>query len=168
VEEQIIILTDNREQQPYTFTRWPEVTVEKTTLTTGDYTLKAMDHLIAIERKSVDDLISCLMGANRERFSKELSRGSNIPHFYVLIEASMEDVARHRYLSHMAPHAVLSSILALSIRWRTNFMFCGSRAAAEYTAFNLLRLFLREVEQAYLDASKAGHNLKQPTKKRGK
>ena len=140
--------------------------VERATLATGDYSLKGFDHIIAAERKELNDLIGCLMGTNRDRFERELARGAAMPNFICTIEASMEDVAKHRYLSHMAPHAVFSSLLAFTLRWRTNFMFCGSRAGAEYVTFNWLRLFLRQIESSYLSATKAGHNLKTPPKRK--
>jgi DNA excision repair protein ERCC-4 len=148
------------------FARWPEATVERGTLATGDYSIKGFESVIAVERKELNDLIGCLMGAGRDRFERELARGAALPHFFVAIEASMEDVAKHRYLSHMEPHAVFSSILAFTLRWHTNFMFCTSRAGAEYATFNLLRLFLREIETSYLAATKAVQGLKQPTKRK--
>jgi len=69
----MIILQDNRENLPYSFERWP-VDVNAVTLQTGDYSLPGFTDQAAIERKSLNDLISCLMGGNRIRFEKELAR----------------------------------------------------------------------------------------------
>ena len=141
---EIILLVDRREQRPYTFSRWPEVTVQRATLKTGDYTIKGYEDVVAVERKELNDLIACLMGHNRSRFENELQRSALMDHFIVVVEASLEDIARHRYTSLMKPHAAIASILALQLRWRIPFVFAGSRDGAQYITYHTLRLFLRE------------------------
>jgi DNA excision repair protein ERCC-4 len=67
-------LIDSREQAPFTFTGY-YVDSETATLPVGDYSLPGFEDRAAIERKSLNDLISCLMSSNRERFEKELAKG---------------------------------------------------------------------------------------------
>jgi DNA excision repair protein ERCC-4 len=141
------ILVDTREQQPLTFERFTGVTVERGALPTGDYSLPGFESSIACERKELNDLIACLQGVNRERFERELARGSRMSHFSVLVEGTLEDIGHGRYRSNMKPKAALQSIFAFMIRHRVPFLFCGSRRGAEYVCHSLLSKFLVEMER---------------------
>lgn len=103
----MIILTDTREQLPYTFSKYP-VQTEFAALAAGDYSLKGFQDRVAVERKSIDDLIGCLIGSDRNRFEKELARAGSFERFAVVIEASLQDVSAGRYKSDMKPHAALT------------------------------------------------------------
>jgi DNA excision repair protein ERCC-4 len=155
----MIILTDTREQQPFTFTSWPDVAIERGTLATGDYSLAGFESVIACERKELNDLIACLQNGNRERFEKELARGAALHHFCVLVEASLEDISRHRYRSQMEPKAALQSLFAFQIRYGTAFLFCGNRAGAEYACYSLLSKYLYELQRGFKRAIRSGHEL---------
>jgi DNA excision repair protein ERCC-4 len=156
----MIVITDTREQSPFDFSRFAGVTVERGTLATGDYSLAGFESVIACERKELNDLIACLQGGNRERFEKELARGVALQHFWVLVEASLEDISRHRYTSQMEPKAALQSIFAFHVRYRTSFLYCGSRGGAEYACYSLLSKFLSEVQKSFNEAIRSGHELK--------
>jgi len=147
------ILVDNREQQPFTFAGY-EAVPEPATLQVGDYSLPGFEDRAAIERKSLEDLIACLMGSNRERFERELARGRHYELFYVMIEASLEDVSKGKYRSAMKPHSALQSIIAFQVRYRVPFMWAGSRKAAEYYTFWTLAKYLRELEERLKIATK--------------
>jgi hypothetical protein len=62
----------------------------------------------------------------------------------VVVEAAMEDVARHRYTSRMDPHAALQSILTFQVRYDVPFMWADSRHGGEYVTHGLLAKWLRE------------------------
>jgi ERCC4-type nuclease len=66
-----IIVYDQREQAPLVFTRLQAVAG---TLYSGDYSIAGLESSFAVERKSIDDLANCCMGANRDRFEHELLR----------------------------------------------------------------------------------------------
>ncbi len=144
----MVILIDSREQLPFTFSKWG-VETKRASLGTGDYSLTGFEDRAAIERKSIDDLISCFMGGNRERFKKELIRGRRLDLFSVVIEASLEDVAQGKFKSQMKPAAALQTIAAFNVRYGTPFMFCGTRAGAEYMTFSLLSKYIYEIEKRY-------------------
>jgi len=78
------ILIDTREQAPFTFQGY-DVDPEPATLPVGDYSLPGFEDRVAIERKSLEDLISCLMGSNRDRFERELYRGRHYDLFAVVV-----------------------------------------------------------------------------------
>jgi DNA excision repair protein ERCC-4 len=162
----MILIVDTREQTAFDFSRFPDVECQSGTLVTGDYSLAGFESVIACERKELNDLIACLQNGNRERFEKELARGAALPHFWVLVEGTLEDISRHRYTSHMEPKAALQSIITFQIRYGTSFMFCGNRARAEYVCYSLLQKYLREVEQRFSQATRAGHELKVSKAKR--
>ncbi len=149
----MIILTDSREQLPYSFDRWP-VQVETAGLQVGDYSLKFWEDKISIERKSLDDLIGCLMGKNRERFEKELSRGRSYELFCIVVESDLSDISRGHYQSNMKPTAALQTIAAFFIRYQVPFLFCGNRAGAEYITYSLLSKYLYEIEKRYQQSKK--------------
>ena len=137
------ILTDTREQAPFPFAgeRYASDTVEQASLTVGDYSLAGLADKVAVERKSLDDLVQCL-GRDRERFERELARGAALDAFAVVVEASYIDIARGQYRSKMQPHAACQSIAAFMSRYRLPFIFAGSRAGAEYMTWSFLRQYL--------------------------
>ncbi len=147
------IVCDTREQLPYDFTRFGAA-VHRVGLTTGDYSLVGYENRIALERKTLDDLIGCLT-TGRARFERELVRAKELDLFTVVVEANMEDVFRHRYKSRMAPHAALQSILALQIRYGLPFVWASSRKGGEYCAFWTLSKWLREKEKNTLDTGQS-------------
>ncbi len=148
------IVVDSREQRPFPFTRY-EADVERAALPTADYSLPGFEDRVGIERKELGDLVGCLMGANRERFEKELRRLSAYDLKAVVVEASMRDVADGFYRSEMKPHAVLQSVLAFQVRYAVPFLWCGDRAGAEYTTFWLLAKYAREIEERMKALTKA-------------
>lgn len=142
------LIQDTREQAPFTFTGY-DCEVQAGTLTTGDYSLAGLVDRCAVERKSLDDLLGCLTGEGRERFERELARAAGLECFAVVVEASMQDMAEGRYRSKMKPHAALQSVLAFQVRHGCPFLWCGTRARAEYAAFHFLRHYLREASTRY-------------------
>jgi len=140
------ILCDTREQAPFTFGGY-DCEAQVGTLTTGDYSLGGLEDRVAVERKSLDDLLGCLTGEGRERFERELARARGLDAFCVVIEASFQDMAEGRYRSRMKPHAALQSVLAFQVRYGVPFVWCGNRAGAEYVTFHFLRHYLREAQE---------------------
>ena len=78
------ILVDGREQRAWQFENLPS---KIASLTTGDYSLAGLQHCVAVERKSLDDLLSCI-GIRRDRFKRELARLRGFRFRALVIEAS--------------------------------------------------------------------------------
>lgn len=144
----LVLVADTREQAPYQFEQY-DCELAHASLPTGDYSIAGLEGHAAIERKSLDDLISCLMGDGRKRFERELARLRGYDMAAVVIEASMEDVRQHNYRSKMQPHAVLQSILAFQVRYGVPFTWAGSREGGEYCTYWALSKFMREAEMKY-------------------
>ena len=152
------ILTDTREQKPYTFKKYP-VQTERATLAAGDYSLAGFQARVAVERKSLDDLIGCLTGKDRERFEKELARAGSYERFAVVSESDTQDVSAGHYTSNMEPHAALQSITAFYIRYGIPFLFCGNRDSAEYVTYSILQKYYYEIEKRFNILRKQNHAL---------
>lgn len=151
---EIVIVADSREQAPYSFEQWP-VNVVRAGLPAGDYSLIGFEDRVAVERKTLDDLIGCLMGKERDRFQRELSKLRPYESAAVIIEATLCDITRGRYRSQMKPQAALQSIATFFVRCGVPFLFCGDRASGEYMTYSLLSKYLYEIDKRYRVAQKA-------------
>ena len=136
-------IVDTREQTPYNF---KGESVKVKTLKTGDYSIAFndvdYDNEIIIERKTINDFIGCVC-QSRERFLKELERSMEIPHFYVVIEGSWEDLEKHNYISKINPNSVIESILGWSIKYGAHFIMTGNRTRGERLTKKILLHFLK-------------------------
>lgn len=103
------IITDTREQTPLVFGNLPS---EAGTLQSGDYSVKGLEHEIAIERKSIADLCQSVT-RGRERFERELHRLRGFPFARILIVGDPYEVTRHS----PNPKAVFSSLSAFEARY---------------------------------------------------
>ena len=149
------ILVDTREQRPFNFEHdLYDVQIQPGTLSAGDYSLAGLQDKVAVERKSLPDLVGCL-GRERERFERELQRGAALDAFAVVVEASWADLAGGNFRSQLNPHAACQSVLAFMARYRVPFLFAGSRTAAEYATWGFLRQFLEGARKRWASIVKA-------------
>jgi len=138
------ILIDTREQQPYEFENPSEVG----TIPVGDYTIAGLEDCIAIERKELNDLVSCLTNG-RERFERELYKARALDYFALVIEASLSDLANGHYRSQMGPKSTIQSLLAFSVRYRLPIFFAESREYGQRVTESLLVKYGREIEKKF-------------------
>ncbi len=159
---QLRIVCDNREQDGFTFAGKPAV-VESGTLEAGDYSLRGFERSIAIERKSLPDLVCCL-STERDRFQRELSRLRGFAFAAVVVESPASELRGGNYRAQLHPFAAWQTILAFSQRYRLPFFFCDTRADAEQITFDLLRHFHRDRvrELTALTESHGGENIVGP------
>ena len=149
------IIVDSREQLPFTFSHERyDVQIQQGTLAVGDYSLRNLEDKVAVERKSLPDLVQCL-GRERSRFERELQRGMALDAFTVVVEASWSDLASGNFRSRINQHAACQSVLAFMARYRMPFLFAGSRAAAEYAAWGFLRQYLEGARKRWANIVKA-------------
>ena len=141
----LTILVDSREQAPYFFDRFG-CTVHRVALETGDYSLPGLEHVVCVERKSIDDLIQCLCG-ERSRFERELARMRSYVVKTVVCECTLEDISRGRYRSDMKPESALQSCFAFMIRYGVNFIWASNRAGGEYATHAILHRYQEELQK---------------------
>ena len=136
-------LIDSREQKPYCFKGEETKTCA---LKTGDYSIEIMgkdcsDEII-IERKECGDFISCV-GAQRDRFIRELERSMDIPHFFIIIEADWKEIEMGNYYSKINPNSVIESILGWSIKYGCNIILAGNRTRGQRLTKKILLHYLK-------------------------
>lgn len=150
------IVIDSREQAPFAFEheKYAGTVAESGALDTGDYSLAGLTDRVAVERKSLPDLVACL-GRERERFERELQRAAALDAFAVVVEASWSDLAGGKYRSQMNPHSACQSVLAFTARYRIPFIFAGSRAGAEYACHGFLKQYLESARKRWKSIVKA-------------
>lgn len=108
----LVALVDTREQTPLDL---PGLAAIPHKLTTGDYSLRGLDHLITIERKELGDLVACC-GRDRERFERQILRMLAYPHRAIVIEASWEDIETANWRSQLNSRQVGASIVSWQMR----------------------------------------------------
>lgn len=148
------IITDTREQTPYTFNRYP-VEVIHGTLTAGDYSVPGFTDEVAIERKELSDLMGCLTH-DRDRFTRELERLRGYQSAALLIEAPFSVIRAGRYRSRMKPDAAVQSILSIMQKYRMPVFFAADRQAGEAFVYDFLRHFIRHAAERYKAIEKQG------------
>ena len=140
----LVVVCDSREQDPFSFSgkAYEGTTVVQGSLQTGDYSVKGLETRVAVERKSLPDLVHCL-GPDRDRFVRELERARGLDAFAVVCEGSWQELAKGQYRSRMLPKAACASIMAFMSRG-TQFFFAGSRPAAEWVTHSFLRFYAQD------------------------
>ena len=152
----IPIVIDTREQTPLSFDAFPDVRTERRTLWPGDYSLKAASRTIAIERKSVSDLIGTMTGGyagltatTPKRFDCELLGLCGILFLggraFILVEpdhpnetAEAQIRAAH-YRAMIPPHIVLAFVDTLRHGWRIPVVLANTRDHASEIVATAIR-----------------------------
>jgi ERCC4-type nuclease len=137
-----VIAIDTREQEPLKFTRLQAV---ERALFSGDYSILSLEHLFSIERKSIDDLVSCCLSSNRDRFEHELHRLRGFRFKRLLVIGSHEDISAGLYRSRIAPRAVLATLAAFEIRYDIPILFAETPEIAAQMIERYAFYFSREV-----------------------
>lgn len=141
--EKLNILIDTREQTPWTF---KDHETERATLATGDYSLKGFTDLIAIERKSLPDLVSCVT-SGRDRFKAELQRMRSYRCKAVIVESTLKAIVEHQYRSKTLPRAVLGSLASWQTRYGIPIIFAGDDTQAALYCEAMLRTFVNQLRE---------------------
>lgn len=110
--ENLIALVDSREQRPWNLA---PLRMESATLATGDYTLKGLERIVSIERKSLDDLVNCV-GRDRKRFERCVERMLAYPCRALIIESSWQVIELGRWPNRVKSSQVLGSLLSWQAR----------------------------------------------------
>lgn len=123
--ESVVAIIDSREQLPLDLS--PLRTVSGT-LATGDYSIVGLENVVAVERKSLPDLLGCV-GQHRERFDREIQRLLGYPSRAVVVEATWADLERGDWRSQVTPAAAVGSVLGW-ISAGVPILLCGDHARA--------------------------------------
>ena len=147
-DQKIIIVKDSREPDVAWDAYFQSQCVTKC-LQTGDYSIENYETVVAIERKALGDLVSCL-GVNRARFERELQRARDFEYFCVLVEGTYAQLASGDYLSRLHTNSAVESISAFEVRYGIPFLFAGSQKLAAAKCESLLKKFHRERQKTVI------------------
>lgn len=168
--DSMIILVDSREQDtPRARERYSRfgVPYQRCTLNYGDYTYNAkltdnsyiydtsvtISGNVCIERKmNLDELAGCFT-RERKRFEAEFvraqDRGAKI---YLLVEnASWENLLNGKYRSKFSPKAFEASVIAWTIRYGMQIVFCKSETSGHLIKEILYRELKNKLEKGDFD-----------------
>ena len=132
------VLVDTREQTEWRFSE--ACTVERVTLSEGDYSIAGFSDRVRVERKSLADLVGSIT-VGRERFVSECQRLTAYKFRALVIEATIEDVEVHAYRSETSPKSVLGSVFSLFVDYGLPAFWCeNSRGAAQWCEWHFRRI----------------------------
>lgn len=138
------IIVDTREQLPWEFGFH---TTSKKKLDTGDYSIEGFESLFTIERKrSVSEIATNL---SENRFKDVLNRLSKIPHSFMLMEFSIEDIYAFPVGSDIpkrmwdkikiSGNYIMKCLMEAQINHNIHIVFCGDSSTAERTAVGIMK-----------------------------
>jgi len=136
--EAITAIIDTREQLPLDLS---PLLWMRSTLETGDYSCIGCESIIALERKSLPDLVACV-GSERDRFDREIRRLLGYPTRAVVVEAHWSDLEAGQWRGKITPNQAMGSVLGW-IAQGVPFLFCGSHEAAGKAVARLLYIAAR-------------------------
>lgn len=156
-----VIEIDTREQEPYFKNPPKNLTICRTKLDVGDYSVRGFENCITIERKGTLEFLGSISN-DRERFKAELKRmvANKIAHRFIIIEGTLEEVMEYtsigsnprgssehtvRPLVHrtvgMASEAVFQTLVSLMLRFDVHFIFAKDKRDAEKWCLSLLKKY---------------------------
>lgn len=136
------LIIDTREKTPWDFDGDDEFeAIEHTKLDGGDYSIKGMEHIIAIERKANADELFNNFTQNKERIFAEFERLKDHKLKIIVIEQSCEDVfnPNNYYVNKkglnkrdfkMPVAVVASNLTELMVSQNVQVVFGGTKARA--------------------------------------
>lgn len=149
------IIIDTREKNRLVFTT---LQVETGTLQTGDYSLRNLEHMVCVERKSLTDLLACVT-AERNRFKRELQRIRAYRFRCLVIETTQQEIEHGGWKSKILPQSVLGSLAAWTAQYNLPIWLAGTHEAAghfvERYLYQVARVIAAEHETitGFMDAS---------------
>ena len=158
----VVIVIDTREQRPLDFSFWKDVTVQRRELWPGDYTVLGGAQYLAVERKSVSDLVGTMKtgyagigSTTPKRFDRELmalhsviARGG---HSFIIVEPdgplgtvcpAYEQIKAHSYRSIISPDKVLKFIETIREGWHVPVYMTNSRTQSSEIVYKYASLAL--------------------------
>jgi ERCC4-type nuclease len=134
----VVAICDTREQTPLDLT--PLQTV-RGTLATGDYSVRGLEQLVSVERKSLPDLLGCI-GQNRARFDREVQRLLAYQVRALVVEADFCELEIGNWESRVTPAAAVGSCMGW-IAAGLPIIFAGDHQRAGHFVSRLLFIAAR-------------------------
>jgi ERCC4-type nuclease len=136
--DSLVAVVDSREQNPLDLSPLRTITGG---LATGDYSLRGLERIVSIERKSLSDLLGCV-GGERERFDREVQRLLAYPVRAVVVEAHWSDLLAGNWRGKITPAAAVGSVLGW-VACGLPILFVGDHANAGQVVSRMLYIAAR-------------------------
>ena len=138
------VIIDTREQMPWEFGFHA---TSKRKLDTGDYSIEGYEHLLAIERKkSVSEIANNI---TESRFKDVLERLNKIPHSFILMEFSLDEIYQFPVGSdipkkmwdklRISGNYIMKYLIELQLNYNIHLIFCDNAENAERTAVSIMK-----------------------------
>lgn len=138
------IIVDTREQTPWEFGFH---TTSKKKLDTGDYSIEGFESIFTIERKhSVGEIATNI---SESRFKDVLNRLGQIPHSFMIMEFSIEDVYAFPVGSDLPKRMwdklkvkgnyIMKVLTEAQLNHNIHILFCGDSSTAERVAVGIMK-----------------------------
>jgi ERCC4-type nuclease len=138
------IVVDTREQTPWEFGFH---NTAKRKLDTGDYSMEGFESLFTIERKrSVSEIANNL---SESRFKDVLERLGQIPHSFMIMEFSLDEVYQFPVGSdvpkkmwdklRISGNYMMKCLLEAQLNYNIHILFCDDAENAERVAVSLMK-----------------------------
>ena len=108
------LLVDTREQTPLTFEHLPSAPAA---LQSGDYSVRGLEDVFAVERKSIADLVGSLK-SGRDRFMRELHRLRGFTFARLLVVGTMQELYTMSQRGRVNLDQVEHSLLSIEQKYR--------------------------------------------------
>jgi DNA excision repair protein ERCC-4 len=152
------VVVDTREQAPWHFLNvdpWKIVPlITDKALATGDYSIAGAESRIAIERKSIQDLLGSIT-AGRDRFEREFERLAKLEHAAVVVEGDWTAVLEALRSTKINADSLCGTVASWSIRYGVYWWFCFSRRHAEIWTLQLLHQWWKQEQGRLKEVAKA-------------
>jgi ERCC4-type nuclease len=138
------IIVDTREQLPWEFGFH---LTSKHKLDTGDYSIQGFESLFTIERKkSVSEIATNI---TESRFKDVLQRMGQIPHSFMLMEFTLDEVYSFPVGSdipkskwdklRISGNYIIKYLIEAQLNYNIHLLFCGDSENAERTAVSIMK-----------------------------
>lgn len=155
--ERLEILVDAHERYPYSFGS-QQVQIVRRALPCGDYAIGLGGRIVcAVERKSLDDLVSSLINGRLRYAIGELAA---LPRAAVVVEESYSRIFR---LAHIRGATVADGLAELQVRWpNVPIIQCENRKTAEEWTYRFLAAAYAWARDDPAAAARIGTNEESP------
>lgn len=137
-KEPIPIIVDTQEQQPWQLNP-EEFSCQRMKLRTGDYSIRGLESVVTIERKSLGDFVNTVTH-DWIRFRKQLYRMGGFDCAVIVVEATVADVFDIVYETEANPKSVMGRAADCMIDHGIPVCWWGDRTNCVYLVEQFLRI----------------------------
>lgn len=144
------VVKDTREQDGYFFKEYsPCAGMVQEKLDTGDYSIKGLEDKLCIERKGCVEELAMNLGSKKYAFLNEIERMAIIPHKFIVLEFSAEDLIKfpeetripikNKASVKITGKYMLKCLVEFQIYNNVHVLFCGNKLNAFITVSSILK-----------------------------